>query len=156
MGGGGGLYGNAACIRDGGGLSGTAACIMGWLCYIAACIVVGLIEVAAMYIFVFVLLSIEDNGVGPAPEAPAHLSMFARAAYYTSHQRFREFFFPFLAGTLVLEGLEVLGGNRSRPPDRLWGYYGLWLVLLIWLASLAMMRLEISTYRNQPWVSAAG
>jgi hypothetical protein len=111
-----------------------------------------LYEIAPFAIGAFTIVLVTDNGVGPALEAPAHLNIFARAAYYpfhyTFHRRFREFFVPCFIIALVDKGFKFLRGERWPSPIWRSGLMFLW---LIWLLSLGLMRIEASKYRNQPW-----
>jgi len=113
--------------------------IMGWFS-----------DIVVILIGAWTILYVSANGVGPALEAPAALNIFARAAYYIFHRRFRDWFVPSLSFGLVDRGLDFLRGKRSPFP--------LWVdclssLLIAWLFSFTMTRMEASQYRNQPWSS---
>ncbi|KAJ3556091.1 hypothetical protein NPX13_g10215 [Xylaria arbuscula] len=96
-----------------------------------------------------IMIIITDNGVGPALEAPAHLGILGRAAYYTSRRRFRDFFIPMFTIGLGHECINLWKGRLRDPMD-------LWVDCLIlpsgsWPFSLAATRIEAVKYRDQPW-----
>jgi len=104
-----------------------------------------LFEIVLIAIFACMLLVVTDNGVGPAAEAPSHLNIFARAAYYTFHRRFRDFIVP----------CSVMGIFDTILHGRIWPGHiwkeALAILCVGWLMSLFLMRVEAFMYRNKPW-----
>ncbi|OIW34434.1 hypothetical protein CONLIGDRAFT_4864 [Coniochaeta ligniaria NRRL 30616] len=111
-------------------------------------IAVTAIVFASNAIMACTMVVVADNGVGPVLEAPAHLNILARTAYYTFHRRFRDFFVPFLIAALVNQGLNIL---RGYPWTSITRRDCLLLAGFVWLFSLGMVRWEASKYRNLPW-----
>lgn len=107
----------------------------------------GIGELAVITTMVGSILIVPALGVGPAPEAPAQLNIFARVAYYTTHRRFRDFFAPCLINELVNQSLNIL--EEGRWPNPIWRT-GLSILCRSWLFSLGLMRIESYKFRDQP------
>lgn len=135
-----------------------AIAIMAFPIVLASTSIMGaLFDIAEAAIGGCTIVLLTDTGVGPALEAPAHLNIFARAAYYpfhyTFHRRFREFFVPYFIIALVDEGFKFIRGERWPSPIWRSGLMFLW---LIWLLSLVLMRFEAFKYKNRPWGAEEG
>ncbi|KAI0878428.1 hypothetical protein GGS24DRAFT_419943 [Hypoxylon argillaceum] len=103
--------------------------------------------ISIMAIEICVLVAIGVDGVGPALEAPAHLGIFGRVAYYTFHRRFRDFFVPYYTIGLVRECLHVLKGDLKTP---FW-FNSLFLLSGCWLWAYMKTTLEAFDYSDRPY-----